>query len=145
MMASDEQFERVKSQGSGGSILAYIVLGLFILLSVLFGYVLTAIWGIIESLTVVTHLPLFDVMSPGNVNGFNGYFIEVTGYDYIDFDAINSWYMYMPEVDPLTLNFQMAGYDSVHIIPALGLLYYTIIAICLVVLIYFMLKPCASS
>ena len=90
-------------------------------------------------------MPLFDIKSPGNVNGFNGYFIEITSYDYINFDAINSKYMYMPEVDPFSLNFQMAGYDSVFIIPSLGLVYYTILAISLVVLIYFMLKPCASK
>ena len=55
------------------------------------------IWAIIESLQVVSHAPLFDMKSPGNVNAFNKYFIEMASFDMIDFTTINESYMYLPE------------------------------------------------
>lgn len=83
--------------------------------------------------------------SPGNVNGFNLFFVELSSYEVIDFAKISQSITYLPECDPLTLNFATAGYDSIFIIPSLGLTYYVILGFFALVLVYLALQPVAKK
>ena len=98
----------------------------------------------IEGLQVAYHLPLFKVHSPGNVNAFNNFFEEIGGFDFIDVTDFTQQYVYFPEIDAVTLNFQMAGFDSNLVIPNLGFKSYLFIAHFLlapfVILLYFCSK-----
>ena len=49
--------------------------------------------------------------------------------------------MYFPESDPFSLNFMMSGYDTVLIIPGIGLLYYTMLGFLSLIVLYILLKP----
>ena len=92
------------------------------------------VWKMIEGLQVVSHLPLFDLKSPGNVNAFNEYFAEIASFKIIDVTGITADIFYFPEMDSLSLNFQNAGYDTTLIIPSLGnLLYILFLHFCLAV------------
>jgi len=69
-------------------------------------------------------MPLFKVKSSGNINAFNNFFSELGGFDFIDITDYTRKYLYFPEMDAVTLNFQMAGFESHLAIPNLGILFY---------------------
>ena len=69
-------------------------------------------------------MPLIDVKTPGNVNSFNRYFLELATFDILDFELIDNHLGYEPETDAYSLNYQMAGYDSNLVSSNLGTLYY---------------------
>lgn len=53
--------------------------------------------------------------------------------------------MWFPEVEPFSLNFMTAGYDTIYIVPALGLLYYSIVWLWMLIFAYYMLDLVASK
>ena len=90
---------------------------------------LSKVWGMINGLQVVVHMPLFKIKSPGNVNAFNEFFAELATFDVIDSKGIlKSIDVYIPEMDAVSLNYQNAGYDTTLSIPSLGTLIYILIA-----------------
>ena len=82
----------------------------------------------INGLQVVCHLPFFNVKTPGNVNTFNVFFSEIVSFNLIDTEFIDSMLFYFPEMDPISLNFQDAGFMNNFMIPGLGALLYMMIA-----------------
>ena len=82
----------------------------------------------INGLQVVTHLPFFHVKSPGNVNAFNEFFIEIASFNIINTETIDALLFYFPEMDPLSLNLLNAGFMNNLMIPALGTLFYFMMA-----------------
>ena len=65
----------------------------------------------------------------------------MSSFDFIDLTTINESYMYFPESDPFSLNFMMSGYDTVLIIPGIGLIYYTMLGFLSLIVLYILLKP----
>ena len=61
---------------------------------------------------MVVHMPLFHIKTPGNVNSFNTYFAEIASFDMIDFKEVTDSLGYVPEMDAISLNFQMAGHKN---------------------------------
>lgn len=53
----------------------------------------------------MTHMPLFKVKSPGNVNAFIDFFAEIGNFDVVDTGSVTSELVYIPEVDAVSLNF----------------------------------------
>ena len=82
-------------------------MALTVALNLLLSNAAGSIWGIIESLQVASHSALFDMKTPGNVNGFNLFFVELSSFEVIDFAKISQSITYLPECDPFTLNFAM--------------------------------------
>ena len=82
----------------------------------------------INGLQVVTHLPYFNVKSPGNVNTFNDFFTEIANFKIIDTVDLDAILFYFPEMDAISLNFLNAGFANNLMIPALGTLLYMMIA-----------------
>ena len=50
-------------------------------------------------------MPLFNVKSPGKVNAFNNFFVEMATFNFIDADEIAKENFYAPELEPISLNF----------------------------------------
>lgn len=98
----------------------------------------------INGLQVVSHMPLFKIKSPGNVNTFNAFFAEIATFNVVETSSVSESFIYWPEMDAISLNFQDAGYDSPLIIPQLGTLFYVFMGMiglaCFQVLLLFVAK-----
>ena len=101
----------MESQGTAASESSKTIVITNFVVNILLGESMAKVWDMLEGLQVVHHLPLFKVKSPGNVNAFNNFFSELGGFDLIDVtDYTQQYLLYFPEMDALTLNFQMAGF-----------------------------------
>lgn len=72
-------------------------------------------------------MPLFKVKTPGSVATFNNFFTSLGGFDFIDTDLINQTFMFIPEIDGLSLNFQSLGFGSTLVISNMGFLLYLLV------------------
>ena len=89
----------------------------------------------IQGLQVVSHMPLYKIKSPGNVNAFTGFFAEIASFNIIETSDFTAEIGYWPEMDGFSLNFQNAGHESSLMIPELGTLFYMLLgtlALCFV-------------
>ena len=104
-MASLDEAEKVQSQGESADNVIKSSVGSNALVNVLLAGSLSKLWTLIEGLQVVTHLPLFAVKSPGNVNAFVKFLQEIGGFNFVDSDDFTSELLYFPEADAMSLNF----------------------------------------
>ena len=63
------------------------------------------LWSIMNSLQVVQYIRLFQVKTPGNVNAFTDFFDTITTVEVYDMSEVYDELMYIPEQEPLSLNF----------------------------------------
>ena len=109
------------------------------LVSLLTSNSLSQVWGLIEGVQVTVALPLFDVKTPGNVQTFLEGLENLASFDLIP-ESYTQWWMFIPESEALSLNFQQAGYDTELLIPNLGTLFYLLVfQLCLYGLHFIML------
>ena len=68
---------------------------------------LSTLWNLINSIQLINYMSLFASKNPGNVNSFMQFVEELAKFNLfgIDFDKIIEDMMYLPERDPLSLNF----------------------------------------
>lgn len=60
----------------------------------------------INGLQVVTHMPLFKIKSPGNVNSFTLFLAELSNFDLVDTKQLTTDLdIYVPEMDAISLNY----------------------------------------
>ena len=111
-MATKEEAEAVESTGTASGDSTKAILGGNFILSVLIAGPLDQIWSLMNSLQVVMFVRLFNIKSPGNVNGFTDYFDEITSVKILDAEALLEDGFYVPEMDAFALNFQNGGFDS---------------------------------
>ena len=65
-------------------------------------------------------MPLFKIKSPGNVNTFNRFFIDMVQFSFvIDMETVTSDLFYFPEDEPYSFSFMQAGFDSTFMIPGM--------------------------
>ena len=77
---------------------------------------------------------MFNAKTPGNVNSFLTFFEEVTSCEVYDVAQKISEYYYIPEQDPISLNFMNAGYDTIlFLMNGSSFIFNYIIHICLIV------------
>ena len=84
-------------------------------------------------------MPLFKVKSPGNVNAFNEFFTDTANFEVKEINAVSNGLFYIPEEDPVSLNFQNAGHESYMAITNLGLKFYMMLAWLAMIVIHFLL------
>ena len=84
-------------------------------------------------------MPLFKVKSPGNVNAFNEFFTDTANFEVQEFDSVSNELFYIPEEDPVSVNFQNAGHESYMMITNLGLKFYMMLAWIAIIVIHFLL------
>lgn len=66
-----EEAKQVEEQGSTASSSSKSAVGSNFIVNILMAGSLSQVWGMINGLQVVAHMPLFKIKSPGNVNSFN--------------------------------------------------------------------------
>ena len=66
-----EEAKQVEEQGSTASSSSKSAVGSNFIVNILMAGSLSQVWGMINGLQVVSHMPLFKIKSPGNVNSFN--------------------------------------------------------------------------
>ena len=95
----------MKDQGGAAGSSSKASVGSNFILNIIMAGSLSKVWNMIEGMQVVTHMPLFKVKSPGNVNAFIAFFAEIGNFDVVDTGAVTSEFVYIPEVDAVSLNF----------------------------------------
>ncbi len=65
--------------------------------------------------------------APGSVATFNNFFTSLGGFDFIDTDLVYQQFIFIPEIDGLTLNFQSLGFGSTLVISNMGFLLYLLL------------------
>ena len=69
-------------------------------------------------------MPLFKTKTPGNASGFNGFLIEIAGFDIIDPTTLNNEFFYLPEDEAYSLSFLQAGFESIYMMFSIGFFFY---------------------
>ena len=97
------------------------------------------VWGLIESLQAVSHMPLYKIKSPGNINAFIAFFDQIASFEFIDTSEYTSSFAYWPEMDGFSLNFKNAGFDSSLMVPELGTIFYMLLGSLALALVHVLL------
>lgn len=97
------------------------------------------VWNVINGLQIIAYMPLFNVKTPGNAGAFNKFFISIASFDMFKTEEITANLMYIPEGDPLSLNLQDQGIESLLIIPNLGTLFYLLLAYLALIIVQLLL------
>ena len=69
-------------------------------------------------------MPLFKTKTPGNASGFNGFLIEIAGFDIIDPTILNNELFYLPEDEAYSFSFLQAGFESIYTMFSIGFFFY---------------------
>ncbi len=90
-------------------------------------------------------MPLLNVKSPGNVNAFNNFFDELATFNYYDPNDFTDSQLYSPEMEPISLNFQNAGFDGPLVVHNLRLMFYVFLLHIVAALLMVLLVLCAKK
>lgn len=82
------------------------------------------VWGMINSLQLITILPLMNVDFPGNAQSMFSALNQVFSFNFIDFSSVQNRLFTFMEDDPLNENFNEYGYSSSNAIILIGNEYY---------------------
>ena len=68
---------------------------------------ISQLWNLINSIQLINYMSLFSSKNPGNVNALMQFIEELAKFNLlgIDFDLIVKDLIYVPEKDPIALNF----------------------------------------
>jgi len=126
-ISSQEEAEKVNDSGAAAGDGSKAATGGNFVVNQLMASSLKKVWAMIEGLQVVCHMPLINIKSPGNVNAFNEFLSELAFLDIIDTSTVANDLFYFPEMDPVGLNFQNAGFETNLLIPSLGTLFFMLL------------------
>ena len=111
-IASEEEAATVDTTGEAtGDSTTAIMASNFIMNGLLSG-AMDQIWSVMNNLQITANIKLFKAKSPGNLNFFLEFFETVTQAKLMDTEELVTEYMYVPESESISINFQNAGYDS---------------------------------
>jgi len=75
----------------------------------------------VNTLQLLTHVPLFSVVLPSNALQFFMVLIEVQNFSFIPIDSVNDSILNFREEDaPHSVNFKLMGYESANSIKNMG-------------------------
>lgn len=126
-MASQEEAEIVLNSGKVAEAVQNTSMGSTFAFNVISSSSSKQLFSMIEGLQVVMHMPLFSMKSPGNVNAFNDILEKTIKFDPVESAELTNELGYIPEMDPISINFQNGGYENNLMIPNLGCLFYTLL------------------
>ena len=89
---------------------------------------MSQLWGLIESLQIVSYIQLFDAKTPGNVQSFLRFFETMTAFEILPAEEMTESLLYVVESEPPSVNFQQAGFDSSFLVNNLGSMFYIMVA-----------------
>jgi len=87
---------------------------------------LQLIWSLLNTLQLILHLPLISIVHPSNALTFYIMLMGVANFDIIDLEKLQEW-IFEEEVvkeDPLTLNFELLGYDGMNLVFNIGNIFF---------------------
>ena len=95
------------------------------------------LWGMINVMQLIVHMPLFSVSFPSNAVLFYSFIIEISSFDILPTQWIkDKIFVFSNEQEPLTDDFDKMGYSSTSIIENLGSMFlYLMGFLCLVVFV----------
>ena len=70
------------------------------------------LWALLSELQIIEHLNLFKLQIPSSWSLFAEAFDKLTSLDLFDSEDLVQKLFYIPEQEPVSLNFQIAGYDT---------------------------------
>lgn len=92
-------------------------------LSTVTGAPLQMLWGMINSLQLIVHLPVFSLNFPANGSQLLTKLIEVSSFSLLPMDHINNLVFNFTETDALNPTFDDIGYNTVNFLENLGSLF----------------------
>ena len=102
---------------------------------------LAQLWGMINGLQIVTHLPFFNVKLPGNANLFNNNLMTIANFDIIDIGIVTELFFYFPDEEPYSLTLSRSGYETKYLLLGLGFAAYTLAIYLAMVFVFVLLWP----
>ena len=103
-------------------------LGTNFILSIFLIGVIQYLWGIINTLQMITLTALFSGNMPQNCKRIMLDIMKITNLDVIDCEeAVKAIFSFRAEPGPLNENFEEAGYDTSNFLLGLGLLFFIIV------------------
>lgn len=75
---------------------------------------LQMLWGMINSLQLIVHLPVFSLNFPANASQLLTKLIEVSSFSLLPMDQINNLVFNFTETDALNPRFDEIGYNSMN-------------------------------
>ena len=81
-----------------------------VLVATLISGAMTQVYSLLNSMQVSENIKLFNVKTPGNVSMFTDFFDDLTSIRPFDPAEHLESFIYFPEQDPYSINFQNAGY-----------------------------------
>ena len=97
------------------------------------------LWGMINALQLIVHLPLMSFNFPANAKFIFTLFIELTQFDIIPNDFLGTSIFSFDEPEPYSPRFESMGYESKNVIENLGSLFvYIVVFSSLIFIVVFM-------
>jgi hypothetical protein len=81
------------------------------------------LWGMINSLQLIVHLPVFSFILPANAQLLLVKLIDVSSFNLLPMDKINKLVFNFTETDALNHRFDEIGYNSMNFLENLGSLF----------------------
>ena len=111
-MKDEQEVEAVDQTGEATDSSCKSVMGSNFILNVLIAKAVDQVWSLFESLQQAQFIRLFKVNTPGNVIYFSNIFQDITSLEIYDTEELLNEMTYIPEQEPLSVNFASAEYDS---------------------------------
>lgn len=89
--------------------------------------IMNYVWSMLDNLQIVTHLPLIKSKSPANANEFNNFFLEIASLQIVEVNLLDEFF-YFPEGEAFSLEFLAQGYDTCFMVPAMGTIFFLLLA-----------------
>ena len=89
-----------------------VTIGSNFVLSVLFALALNLLWSMIESMQVLTFVPLFDIRMPAIPTLVFGLLTEIAAFDYVEVGDYFEMAFDISDSDPMNQNFEALGFET---------------------------------
>ncbi len=84
------------------------------------------LWGMINVLQLIVHIPLFSLSFPVNVFLIFSMIIDMSNFSFFKTDSVDSAFFSFTPTAPVNENFEAIGYESRNSIKNLGMLFWYI-------------------
>jgi len=98
----------------------------------------------VKKIEIMMHMSLMSLAMPGNASIFFSYLFKIFGFDLIPTDGLYDSIFGFEESRPVSLNFELIGYESVYFIRNMGSAF-LIIILALIVLLLLAVTSCSQS
>jgi len=96
-----------------------------LVINLLLSFSLNHIWSLVHCQQIIVMMPLFDVNLPANAGYFFRFVLQIASFDIIDVDYYFRAIFGVPGTEPVSLNFEMVGFEGTYFISNMGTLFIT--------------------